>query len=60
MNDAELLTRYQEAVSWVIEDAAYKSPEQIGEVGDRWLSRLLRINKVEDGRPGARRDRGED
>jgi hypothetical protein len=30
----------REAAEWVINDANYKAPEQIGEVAERWLGRL--------------------
>lgn len=31
-----------EAVKWILTDADYKSPEQIGPVGERWIERLRR------------------
>ena len=32
--------RLEKAVVWVVRDASYKAPEQIGEVGYRWVGRL--------------------
>jgi hypothetical protein len=31
------------AVEWILNDAQYKAPEQIGEVASRWLERLRRL-----------------
>ena len=30
----------EEAVDWVLNDAAYKAPEQIGIVAERWIEKL--------------------
>ncbi len=32
--------RLRAAIDWVLNDAAYKAPEQIGEAAQRWLGRL--------------------
>lgn len=38
MSENERLLR--EAVDWILKDAAYKAPEQIGPVAARWIGRL--------------------
>ena len=40
--DREGFNALLDAVRWVLNDAAFKAPEQIGEVADRWVSRLER------------------
>ena len=36
----EAVRALREAVRWILNDAAYKAPEQIGIVAERWLDRL--------------------
>ena len=40
--DREAFTTLLDAVKWVLNDAAFKAPEQMGEVAERWVSRLER------------------
>jgi hypothetical protein len=35
--------RMKAAITWVIKDAAYKPPEMIGDVAERWISRLREV-----------------
>lgn len=30
----------RDAIDWVLSDAVYKPPEEIGDIAQRWLSRL--------------------
>lgn len=39
-----------EAVRWILQDAAYKAPEQIGVVAERWIDRL-RDAMTQEGKP---------
>ena len=40
--DREAFTTLLDAVKWVLNDAAFKAPEQMGEVAERWVARLER------------------
>jgi len=40
--DREGLATLLDAVKWVLNDAAFKAPEQMGEVAERWVARLER------------------
>lgn len=40
--DREGFTTLLDAVKWVLNDAAFKAPEQMGEVAERWVARLER------------------
>ena len=36
----ERYQRLREAAQWVLDDAAYKPPEIIGDIAERWIHRL--------------------
>src|SRR3990167_5064272 len=45
-----------EAVRWVIQDAAYKPPEEIGYIQQRWIDRLRGVERVADEKLNASTD----
>ena len=45
-----------EAVRWVIQDAAYKPPEEIGYIPQRWIDRLRGVERVADEKLNASTD----
>jgi hypothetical protein len=45
------------AVEWVLNDAMFKAPEQVGPVAERWIDRLTRAMNEYKSEPEMERDR---
>lgn len=39
----EISKKMAEAVRWILHDAAFKAPEQIGDIAERWVDRLQAV-----------------
>lgn len=37
------LLEIQEAIRWILNDASYKPPEEIGDIAERWISKLRQV-----------------